>query len=63
MEFSSVQMNCGEIFNGKEIGELVNTIVNLFSEKRLSYDEALIVLSQTKDVIGELCIVQSLERR
>lgn len=63
MEFSSVQLTCGETFNGKKIGELVSAIVNLFSEEKLSYDEALIILSQTKDVIGELCIVQSLERR
>lgn len=63
MEFSSIQMANGEIFDGKKIGELIEFIINKFSDEGLSHDESLIILDKAKSVIGEYCIVQSLERR
>ena len=32
MEFGSIMMNNGEIFDGKKIGELTEFIINKFSE-------------------------------
>lgn len=63
LEFSSVQLNNGEILDGKKIGELTEFIINKFSDERLSHDEAQIILTQTKETIGEFCQVQSLERK
>lgn len=47
----------------KKIGELTEFIINKFSDEGLSHDESLIILDKEKNVIGEYCIVQSLERR
>lgn len=63
MEFQTVQMNNGSLFKGKKIGELATYIIDKFSQEGLSYDEAVIVLEDTKEVLGEFCKIQSLERR
>lgn len=63
LEFSSVALDNGEILDGKKIGELAEFIINKFSEEKLSYEEARIVLEHTKDVLGEFCVIQSLERK
>lgn len=63
MEFSSVQMGNGNIFDGKKIGELTEFVIDKFSKEGLSYDEAWIVLEQIKSTIGEFCMVQSLDRK
>lgn len=63
LEFSSVTFDNGEILDGKKIGELAEFIINKFSEEKLSYEEARIVLEHTKDVLGEFCVIQSLERK
>ena len=63
MEFRSVQMDNGSVFNGKKIGELAAFIIDKFSQEGLSYDEAVIVLDDTKKVLGEFCKIQSLERK
>ncbi len=57
MEFGSIMMNNGEIFDGKKIGELTEFIINKFSEEGLSYDESTIVLEKAKDTLGEYCFV------
>lgn len=53
MEFTSIQMENGNLFDGKRIGELVEFIINKFSEEKLSYDEAKIVLNRTDEIMGE----------
>lgn len=58
MKFASIQMAKGEIFEGKRIGELVEEIINKFSEENLSCDEAKIVLEHTQNVVGEYSKVQ-----
>lgn len=63
MEFSSIQMANGEIFDGKKIGELTEFIINKFSDEGLSHDESLIILDKAKSVIGEYCIVQRIEHK
>ncbi len=63
LEFQSILLNNGNILDGKRIGELTEFIINKFSEEKLSYDEAEIILDQTKSTIGEFSIVQSLERK
>lgn len=63
MEFASILMNNGEFFDGKKIGELTDWIINKFSEEKLSYDEAKIVLKQAEDTMGEFSMVQSRERK
>ena len=60
MIFQSVQLNNGKILDGDKIGELVTEIVNKFSENDLSYDEAKIVLENTRDVLGEFSVVQKI---
>ena len=60
LQFSSVQMDNGEIFDGREIGELVEAIINKFSEAGLSYDKAKIVLSNTERVIGECTTINKI---
>ncbi len=54
----SVQMNNGKIFEGEKIGELTRFIIDKFSKEKLSHDEAVIVLSQVKEIIGEYAIIQ-----
>ena len=57
-KFASVQMNNGEIFDGKEIEELIEFIINKFSEEKLSYDKAKIVLNRAMDIAGEYSKIQ-----
>lgn len=59
LEFQSVQLNNGKIFDGKKIGELTTFIINKFSEEGLFHDEAEIVLEKTREVLGEYSIVKS----
>ena len=61
LEYGSIQMDKGDIFDGKRIGELVESIINKFSEEGLTCDEAKIVLEKTKDIIGEYSVVMSNE--
>lgn len=61
MEYQSIQMNNGTIFNGHKIGELVEFIINKFSEEKLTCDEAKIVLDQAKEIIGEYSFVQKID--
>lgn len=62
MRFQSIQLNNGKVLEGEKIGELVTEIVNKFSEARLSYDEAKIVLERTKDILGEFSIIQKTDQ-
>ncbi len=57
-EFASIQLNSGRVFNGKKIGELTAFIINKFSEEKLSYDEAKIVLEKAQETLGECSIVK-----
>lgn len=61
MKFPSIQMNNGKVFEGEKIGELTQFIIDKFSRENLSYDEALIVLNQTKELIGEYSLVKSVK--
>lgn len=63
MEFASIRMNNGNVLDGKKIGELTEFIINKFSEEGMTCDEAKVVLEQTKDVVGEYSIVQSIDRK
>lgn len=56
--FQSIQLNNGKIFDGKKIGELTAFIINKFSEEKLSYDEAKIVLEKAQETLGECSIVK-----
>lgn len=58
MKFQSIQMDNGETFDGKKIGELTEFIINKFSDEKLSHDEAQIVLGKVKETIGEFAIIQ-----
>lgn len=61
MEFASVQMNNGKILEGKIIGELVKSIINKFSDKKLSCDEGKIVLERTMSMLGEYSTIQKID--
>ena len=63
IEFASVQMANGEVFDGKKIGELTEYIINKFSEEGLNHDKAQIVLDRARAIIGECCVIQSLDRK
>lgn len=60
MNFQNIQMNNGTVLTATKTEELVRYIVNKFSEENLAYDEANIVLENTKDVIGEFSKVQKM---
>ncbi len=62
MEFASVQMENGEVFNGKHLGELVEDIINKFSEENLTCDEGKIVLQKALDIIGEYSKIQKMSK-
>lgn len=53
MNFQNIQMNNGTVLTATKAEELVRYIVNKFSEENLTYDEANIILENTKDVLGE----------
>lgn len=56
--FQSIQLNNGKIFDGEKIGELTDFIINKFSEEKLSYVEAGIVLEKVQEAVGEYSIVK-----
>ena len=56
--FQSIQLNNGKIFDGEKIGELTDFIINKFSEEKLSYVEAEIVLEKAQEKVGEYSIVK-----
>lgn len=58
MYFPSIEMNNGDIFDGGKIAELVEAIIEKFSDEGLSHDEAKIVLDRVGGVIGEYSKVQ-----
>lgn len=58
MQFQSIQMNNGKVFEGRKIGELTQFIIDKFSREKLSHDEAIIVLDRTKELLGEFAIIQ-----
>lgn len=58
IEFYSVQMNYGKIIDAEKIGELTKYIIDKFSEEKLSYDEAKIILNKVEEAIGEYSQVQ-----
>lgn len=60
MVYMSVQLNNGKVLSGKLIEELVTDIVNKFSEAGLSCDEAKIILSNTREALGEFSVVQKI---
>lgn len=60
MNFQNIQMNNGTVLTATKAEELVRYIVNKFSEENLTYDEANIILENTKDVLGEFSKVQKM---
>ena len=60
MVYMSVQLNNGKVLSGELIEELVTDIVNKFSEAGLSCDEAKIILSNTREALGEFSVVQKI---
>lgn len=60
LESISIQMNSGDIFDGKKISDLTAFIINKFADEHLSHDEAVEVLKRTKDIIGEYSKVKKM---
>lgn len=60
MESYDIQMVNG-IFPGKKIDELTKFIINKFAEEGLNRDEAVEVLKNTNNVIGEFAIVKRVD--
>lgn len=59
LEYPSIQMEKGDLFDGKRIGELADYLTNKFSEEKLAYAEARIVLERTKSVLEEFAYVKA----
>lgn len=57
----SVEMKNGEVFSAKKIRELSVFVINKFSEEGLSYDMALIVMDDIRDLLGEYTQINSLD--
>lgn len=56
----SIESKHGKCLSGKLIEELVTDIVNKFAEDDLSYEEAKIILSRTRDALDEFSVVQKI---
>mgnify|MGYP000367128382 CR=1 FL=1 len=59
LEYASIQMENGDIFNGKRIGELVGSVISKFSEEKLTYAEARIVLERANSVLEEFAYIKA----
>lgn len=59
LEYPSIQIEKCDLFDGKRIGELVGSIISKFSEEKLTYAEARIVLERRKSVLEELAYVKA----
>lgn len=57
--YCDVELRNGKILLGNKIGELVHEIINKFSEEKLTYDEAIIVMKEVEKNIGGYSKVQS----
>ena len=62
MTIQNVHRSNGKVLEGEKIGELVSSIINKFSEKELSCDEAKIILQLTIDTLEEFCTVQKVAK-
>ena len=60
MNFQNIQMKNGTVLTATKTEELVRYIVNKFSEENLTYDEANIILENTKDVLGEFSKIEKM---
>ena len=60
MNYQKIQMNNGTVLTATKTEELVRYIVNKFSEENLTYDEANIILENTKDVLGEFSKIEKM---
>ena len=60
MTIQNVHRSNGKVLEGEKIGELVSSIINKFSEKELSCDEAKIILQLTIDTLEEFCTARKL---
>lgn len=58
--FNDIEMRSGKILTGEKIRELVHEIINKFSEEKLTHDEAMIVIDEVKNNIGECSTVKSI---
>ena len=61
LQFASVQMENGKVFDGNKIGELVKEIINKLSDANLTCDEGKIVLDKAKDLIGEYSSINKID--
>ena len=59
LEYASIQMENGDIFIGKRIGELVGSVISKFSEEKLTYAEARIVLERANSVLEEFAYIKA----
>lgn len=57
MENYDIQMVNG-IFSGEKNDELTKFIINKFAQERLNRDEAMEVLKNVENVIGEYAMIQ-----
>lgn len=55
----NVEMKNGEIFEAKKIRELSVFVIDKFSEEKLSYDQAKIVLDDISAIIGECAAIET----
>lgn len=58
--FNDIAMRSGKILTGEKIRELVHEIINKFSEEKLTHDEAVIIIDEVKNNIGECSTVKSI---
>lgn len=57
--FTSIRLLRGKVLEGEKIRELTNDIIDKFSNEKLSYDEAVIILDKVKEILGEYSIIQN----
>lgn len=53
-----IRMANGETLEGEKITKIIMEIINRFHSEKLTYDEAIHILEETKMLIGEFSVIQ-----
>ena len=52
-------MDNGSVISKEKIDKLAGFIIDKFAEEKMSVDEAMVILDNVRDLLGEFSLVQS----
>ena len=55
----NIQMDNGSVISKEKIDKLAGFIIDKFAEEKMSVDEAMVILDNVRDLLGEFSLVQS----